>query len=387
MVTANPKHARPRDLGVILQQITESLSGEVEVELLLEQVLTAARQLTGAQYAALGVLGPEGDKLMRFLHQGLDQEIVEQIGALPTGGGLLGELIRHPAPLMVHDLASHPAFQGFPDHHPPMGDFIGVPIRAGGRVFGNLYLTDAPTPFSDIDLRNVSILAAHAGVAIHTAELARRLRINAVQSERERISRDLHDGVIQSLFSVGMGLEAAKALIGQDEDRLRSRIDGAVDQLDTTIREIRNTIFTLKPATPADLSLQTGLLELAKEYEGHQILTPSLNVSQSLDTHVPEGIVPDILNIVREALSNVARHARNEAVLLDARVTKGDLVLVVRDRGPGFDPATIRRGNGLDNMQERATLLNADLSIHSRPGEGTTLVLTVPLDGMPASTA
>ncbi|MEO2108752.1 MAG: GAF domain-containing sensor histidine kinase [Actinomycetota bacterium] len=373
------RHAASRaDLEALLAQIAEDLSGQIDLDQLLMRIVSAARHVTGAPYAALGVLAPSGESLVRFIHEGMDPDTVRRIGPHPTGGGLLGELIRHPEPLVVDQLDAHPAYRGFPPNHPPMTNFLGVPVRAGGRIFGNLYLTDRADGFTEEDLRAVAILAAQAGAAIHAAELADRLRDSAVQDERERISRDLHDGVIQSLFSVGMGLEGAKALIDRDPTRLQTRIDIAVDQLDDTIREIRNTIFTLRPGS-ADLGLQRGLVDLAREYEVNEILRPVLNVSQSLDVHVEEELVPDVLHIVREALSNVAKHATATQVMLDAEIIASDLVISVRDTGGGFDADTVARGNGLENMAERAVLLGAHLGVTSTIGEGTTVTLTVPL--------
>lgn len=362
-----------------LVELADSLADEIDLDRILGLVVAAAQRLTGARYAALGVLAEDGGSLVRFIHRGVDDETAREIGHLPTGGGLLGELIRHPEPIIVDDLSSHPSFQGFPSHHPKMTSFLGAPIRAGGRVFGNFYLTDKPGGFTQADLRGIIILAAQAGAAIHSVELSRRLRGMAVQDERDRISRDLHDGVIQSLFSVGMGLEGAKALIGRDDSRLRERIESAVDQLDETIREIRNTIFTLRPGR-ADHGLQAGLLELAKEYEVNEIMRPTTNVSQSLDLTVSESLVPDVLHIVREALSNVAKHAQARQVHLEAEVQEGaTLVIEVRDLGVGFDPDAAELGNGLGNMAERAVLLGGDLIIDSTPGQGTSVVLTVPL--------
>lgn len=171
----------------------------------------------------------------------MDPDTVAHVGPTPTGGGLLGELIRNPELIVTDDLTAHPAFEGFPPHHPPMKAFLGVPIRAGGRIFGNLYLTEKPAGFDQRDVDVVTVLAAQAGLAIQAAQLADERRVLAVQDERDRISRDLHDGVIQSLFSVGMSLEGSWPLIRTDPERVELRVNAAIDQLDATIRQIRSS--------------------------------------------------------------------------------------------------------------------------------------------------
>lgn len=365
-------------LPSLLADVAGAVTGEIDLDRLLPQIVTAARESTGAQYGALGVLDPERERIVRFIHEGMPAETMLKIGSYPTGGGLLGELIRHPEPIVVDDLNTHPAFQGFPEHHPPMESFLGVPVRAAGAIFGNLYLTNAPKRFTHRDLSAVKVLAVLAGIAIHASKLATALRRSAIQAERDRISRDLHDGVIQALFSVGMGLEAARPLVHHDPDGLLRRMDQAVDQLDTTIREIRNTIFTLRPGV-VDVSLERGLLDLSREYEVNAVLRPTVNLHTSVDPHVPEVLVPDVLNIVREAMSNAAKHASSPTMRLDAQVVDGELRIDVRDSGVGFDPAVLTSGMGLGNMDERADMMGGTLAVRTGEGEGTTVSLTVPL--------
>lgn len=293
----------------------------------------------------------------------------------------VGSLIRHPHLIAVDDLSTHPASEGFPPNHPPMKSFLGTPIRAGGRIFGNLYLTDKPGGFDQRDIDVVTALATQAGLAVHSAKLADKLRLAAVQDERERISRDLHDGVIQSLFSIGMSLEAVYPLIRTEPDRIESSMNAAIDGLDTAIGDLRTAIFSLRQE-PADLiSLKPGLVALAAEYRRSGQLAPSINVEMAIDKIVPPDLVPDILHIVREALSNAARHAQSEAVEITARTDAGVLLIEVADNGSGFDADNVVLGHGLSNMAERAAILGADFRLDSGPTRGTTVALRIPLSG------
>ncbi|CAN5875272.1 hypothetical protein BH24ACT15_BH24ACT15_34730 [soil metagenome] len=367
-------------LAPVLAELAEGFAGELLLERLLPQIVSAARAVTGARYAALGVLAEQADLIVRFVHEGLDPQTVAAIGSTPTGGGLLGELIRHPHLIMTDDLNTHPAAQGFPPHHPPMTSFLGMPVRAGGRVFGNLYLTDKPGGFEQRDADLVTVLAVQAGLAVNAAQMAQELRLVAVQDERDRISRDLHDGVIQSLFSIGMSLEGARHRVRDDPERVQQRLDAAVDQLDETIKEIRSTIFTLRPDRAATLSLERGLIDLVSEYRVNAGFTPSVQVASSLDLQVPAEVIPDVLHIVREALSNAAQHARSATVHIHAGANSDRLTVQVYDLGRGFDADAVTPGHGLDNMAERAAILGADLTLESRIGRGTTVTVQVPLE-------
>jgi signal transduction histidine kinase len=375
-------------MATALAEIATSLAGEIVLDRLLPQIVDAARTVTGARYGALGVLADDRDSrdpshmIVQFVHAGMDPETVARIGPHPTGGGLLGELVRRPELIMTDELQRHPSSQGFPDGHPPMASFLGAPVRAGGRVFGNLYLTEKPGGFDARDGEVITVLAAQAGLAINAAQMAEELRAVAVQDERERISRDLHDGVIQSLFSIGMSLEGARPLVRTDPDRIEARLDGAVGQLDSTIREIRTTIFTLRSTAVAAPGVQSGLVDLAREYEATAALRPVLQLSASLDREVPVEVVPDVLHVVREALSNAAQHARGSRVRIEAEVDDRVLVISVADDGGGFDTDRVPPGHGLSNMAERAAILDAEMSLTSTPGSGTTLTLRVPLDRM-----
>jgi signal transduction histidine kinase len=147
------------------------VSGELNLRLVLRHIVAAAKDLVQARYAALGVLDDNGH-LEEFVHLGMAADLVDDIGPLPTGGGVLGLLISHPEPIRIPDLGAHPYSIGFPDHHPPMRSFLGVPIRARGRVFGNLYLTESERgEFTEEDEQLVVALAASAGTAIDNARL------------------------------------------------------------------------------------------------------------------------------------------------------------------------------------------------------------------------
>jgi signal transduction histidine kinase len=185
-----------------LLRVASSVLEQLDVDTVLERVLEAARELTGARYAALGVLDPTRGELARFITVGIDEETRRAIGPLPTGRGVLGQLIRHPQPLRLGDVAAHPFSYGFPVGHPPMRSFLGVPILVAGRPYGNLYLTEkrSGTRFTGSDEESAVLLAGFAGLAVDHAE-----RFSGVEAERTRLEQTVEalDTTIQISRALG----------------------------------------------------------------------------------------------------------------------------------------------------------------------------------------
>jgi signal transduction histidine kinase len=176
---------RERELRQLLD-VGRALVAELDLESVLRKVLSTARELTGARYAAVGVLDEEKEELARFVFVGIDEEQRRLIGPLPRGHGVLGELIRRPEPLMLHDVTEHPRSYGFPPAHPPMKTFLGVPIRVRGEAFGNLYLTDKEggADFDEADRESAIVLSEWAAIAINNARLYTRGEERRVELER-----------------------------------------------------------------------------------------------------------------------------------------------------------------------------------------------------------
>ncbi len=194
-------------------------------------------------------------------------------GTIPEGRGILGLLIVDPRPLRLADLTAHPDSYGVPEHHPPMRSFLGVPVRVGDEVYGNLYLCEKrdAEEFSADDEALIGSLAVIAAVAIDNARLHERLQDLAVVEDRERIARDLHDKVIQRLFATGLSLQAASHGL---DDPAAGKLTQAVDELDVTITEIRNAIFGLEARPAERANLSAALLALTDEVTRRAGLEP-----------------------------------------------------------------------------------------------------------------
>ena len=358
-----------------------TIGGDFDLPAMLQRIVQSAADLVDARYAALGVLDDTGSRLSQFITVGIDDEGRRRIGALPQGHGILGLLIVDAKPLRLPDLREHPDSYGFPPHHPPMRSFLGVPIRVRDEVFGNLYLTDKTTAevFTDVDEELVVGLAAAAGVAIDNARLHARVHDLVLAEDRARIARDLHDTVIQRLFATGLGLQGAAALIRHDPEAAAARVETAVDDLDVTVKEIRSAIFALEVERAGAPALRTRVLDLVAELAPALGTEPTVVFDGPVDAATPDDLAADVLATVREALSNVARHA--SAGRVDVRLTAagGELVLCVADDGVGPPPAGAPRGRGLANLRARADRRGGSLDLRPGDGGGTVLEWRVPL--------
>jgi signal transduction histidine kinase len=223
-----------------------SVARQVDLSSLLRSTVEIAMELTGARYGALGVLGDHGG-LADFIHVGMSDDTATAIGSPPSGDGVLGTIATTGKTIRLDHIEEHADSVGFPHHHPPMQSFLGVPVRIGDQVFGNLYLTDKDGGFTEDDEILVEFLAITAGSAVSTLGLQERLRRAALLEDRERIARDLHDSIIQDLFAVGLGLQSASSKVTTKPDDVRMRLDEAVERLDETIGALRRFIFDLRP--------------------------------------------------------------------------------------------------------------------------------------------
>jgi signal transduction histidine kinase len=347
---------RDKDLGELLLGIVEQ-----------------AVALTGAKYGALGIFDEEAEGLSEFISVGLSEEERSAMTQRPEGLGVLKQTLESSRPLRIADLHTQRGRAGFPEHHPVMSSFLGVSVRLGdGEVFGSLYLCDKldGSPFDETDEELVDALGKTAGILIEKMKLRLSLRDLSVARERERIARDLHDDVIQRLFAVGLNLQS---LAGSTSSEIESaRLRRAVDDLDETIHEIRSTIFAINhPSEPGEL--QRRLSDLCDEVSTRSELSISIHASSSLEEHVDATLAAHVLTALREALSNVVRHAGAKSVEVEVEASAEQVVLRVADDGCGVDPGSQGSGLGLRNLAERAASCGGWCELSSSTNGGSLL--------------
>ena len=545
MVRRNPKPAPAPDRKDALLEAGLTLASELSLPIVLQRIVDLAVQVTDARYGALGVIG-DGGSLIEFVTSGISARQRREIGPLPHGRGVLGYLITHPRPLRLPQISRHPKSVGFPRNHPPMTSFLGAPVLAMGKVYGNIYLADKRNAreFTEDDETSLVVLATQAGVAIANASLYEDMRqrerwldslhditsqilagadsdsvlariaedaralaeadtaiiVNAsavpgelvvavavgersnglqgrpvpgaksisgevmrtlkpvvfedasmearahqpliraanigpaifvplrardtamgtlmvgnqrggqtfeagmvrlvqtfadqasvaieygraqldqrrlsVMEDRERIAKELHDGIIQSLFAVGMKLQGTAQMAGSAE--VSTRVEGAVGELDRVIRDLRNYIFGLRPGILADRQLDQALRVLGEEVQERSHVRVQVDVD-GVAAAALSGQSHEIVQMTREALSNVVRHAGARSATVSLRRNGNSAVLTIADDGSGFDSRSESAGNGLRNMRGRATALGGSFAVESRKGRGTRLRITVPI--------
>ncbi|MGM7778791.1 GAF domain-containing protein [Arthrobacter sp. KNU-44] len=526
-----------------LLEAVVAVAEDLSLEAVLDRVVNSACRLLHARYGALGVIG-ENKSLSHFVTVGIDEDLASRIGPLPTGHGVLGLLISEPAPLRLHDLREHPKSYGFPENHPPMKSFLGVPVRVRDVVFGNLYLTEKEGggDFTPEDEDLAVALAAAAGVAIENARLyedARRraswleacmdvtgrmlgddraaepenvgldliadraLRESGSQlalilvpdggagsygvagaagtdsanfagsilpmdsgvirsvaatgmpacfdeagdilgpadglslgkllaidlsaqgahhgllilvrapgtgpfaktdvemgavfgshvalgleldrihrlreqlvvfSDRDRIARDLHDLVIQRLFACGLSIQSLRRFT-TGEPAL-TRIDAVTAELDETIRDLRNTIYSLHSSGEQEL-LSSRILQTVRTATRSLHFAPHLTLTGAVDSVLDDETVTNALAVISEGLSNAVRHSEAQTISVSVSVEDGMLTLIIEDDGKGFRDTV--PGNGLVNMQQRASELRGSFEVTSAPTKGTTVLWSVPV--------
>ena len=368
--------------GVVeaLDAATRAIAGLQSVEDVLQVIVDEVRPLVGARYAALGHRRPGWRH--RAVHHVRDRRgDTGRDRSLPRGRGFLGLIIRENRAFRIRDIAADPRRHGFPPNHPDMHSFLGVPVTVRGASVGNLYLTNklGADEFSEDDQRLVETFALHAAIAIENARVHEQSELLAVVDERERIGADLHDGIIQSLYAVGLSLEDVPELVHDDPDEVERRVERAIDSLHLTIQDIRNFIFGLRPGLLGGKDLPAGLVAIAAEFRHNSMIDLELDLAAADEPDADT--VAHLLGLANEALSNVARHSgATRAVISVDAPAGGELRLRITDNGRGFDPAGVQTGfghHGLANMRSRAATIGATMLIESTPA-GTTIEIRLP---------
>ncbi len=524
-----------------LLEAVVSVAEELSLETVLERVVKSACTLLDARYGALGVI-KEDQSLSHFITVGIDAELIGRIGALPTGHGVLGLLISDPRPLRLHDLHEHPASYGFPEHHPPMGSFLGVPVRVRGTVFGNLYLTEKaggedftvedeelaialaaaagvaienarlfeeagrrsswleasmnvtgrmmdddrnitessldmivatalaesdsaltligvsssdgpdlyvaaaagarapllvgrslvldspeivqvlktgiPTEFSDatgllgedegenfgpvmaiplgpqgtnqgllilaksqgcgsyskIVVEMSAVFGSHVALALEVARTHRLREQIMVFTDRDRIARDLHDVVIQRLFAAGLSMQSLQRFV--TDQAASERIRNVTTELDETIRDLRNTIYSLQANSSETELLSDLILRAVRNAARPLAFAPRLNLAGPIDSAVSEESAQHLLAVLSEGLSNAVRHSDAGSIDIYVEVTVDKTQVIIEDDGVGVGEP--ERRSGLLNMAQRAKILHGTFVLENTPNNGTRLVWCVP---------
>jgi two-component system, NarL family, sensor histidine kinase DevS len=367
---------RARRLEAI-RAITAAILTNTDTAEILALVVRHARELVGADLATLAV--PAGtDRLVIEAADGLLGEELRGT-TFPTEGSVTGEVLRTGKAVALADAAADDR-TAQPIVRARVGPALFIPLAVRGHTLGSLMVANAHggPPLREAAVQPLETFAEQAAVALEHARLRRQLDRLVVLEDRERIAKELHDGAIQALFAVGMGLQGT-AMLARDPE-LASRIEGAVEELDRVIRDLRNYIFGLRPGILADRQLDQALRRLAEEFQERSGVVTVADIDPDAAAELA-GSAGDVVQLAREALSNVSRHAAAATCRISLHRDGGGVVLEIDDDGRGFDPDGVAgAGHGLGNLRERAAALGGRAEIGSAPGQGTTVRVTIPAD-------
>jgi signal transduction histidine kinase len=348
----------------------------------LERLAAAARGLVGACYAAVGIPDDEGE-FAQFATSGLSDEAVAAIGPLPRTHGLLGAILQDGKAYRSDDIRSDPRFEWWPAAHPRMGTFLGVPVELDGRVIGAFYLADKTEGgcFDNLDQEMIEAFAARVALAVENARLhEERLELGVVE-ERNRLARELHDSVTQTLFTSVLLSETGLTLLGADHPEAAAELRRSQELARQALEEMRSMIFELRPP---ELDSDGLVPALRKHVEIlRRVHRVPIRLTATGERRLRGRTEREVFRIVQEALGNAVRHARPTAVDVSIEMSASRLTVVVSDDGVGFDPSASglrARHLGLTSMEERAGALGGTLLVESVPGGGSSVRAEVPVD-------
>jgi signal transduction histidine kinase len=364
-----------------------AMNRRLEVREVLQTIVASARELLGAEYAALGVPDDHGG-FAQFVVDGVSDERWKAIGPLPRQHGVLAAMLREAAPQRLADVRAFESFAGWPRAHPVMKDFVGMPIMDGEEVLGALFLANKSCPaspespragFTQEDEELLRILADHAAIALTNARLHERSRELTLAGERARIAHELHDAVSQKLFSLRLTAQAAAALVDTDPARAKGEIKHVAALAAEAADELRAVVVELSPAgldedgLVATLSTEVRVLD--------RVHSASVTFHAVQVRALPAAQEEALLRVAQEAMHNALRHADATTVGVTLEGRGKGARLRIRDDGSGFDPSAVSRAGrhlGLVSMRDRAHGVSGRLTVQSEPGKGTVIEMEVP---------
>ena len=365
-----------------------AVSRHLATDEVLQTIVATARELIGAEYAALGI--PDGaGSFAQFLVDGISDEQWAAIGPLPRQHGMLAVMLHDPAPQRLADIRQDPRFGWWPKAHPQMDAFLGQQIRDGEEILGALFLANKAGGFTEDDEELLGVLAGHAAIALRHARLYERERELAITRERNRLARELHDAVAQKLFALRLTSQAAADVLDADPARARASLEQVTLLAKEAAEELRSVVVELRPAELEEDGLAVTLRKHVEVLDRVNQTAGGPRVTfEGVDVRALSPAAEEVLlRVAQEALHNALRHA--DAKTISVRLREhcpagaqpcGGALLEVVDDGAGFDPAAVRRAGrslGLVSMRDRAKSVRGRLDVASAPGKGTTIRLEV----------
>lgn len=368
---------RTRELSA-LYDVTTAASASLDLQPVMERSLSRVLAVIGCEVGAIHLLDDVEGVLRLAASQGVPPDVIRQVDSVPADRGLAGWTIEQAEPLVVPSIADSPR----PLLAVPAAQtqaYVGVPVRARGRVLGVLSVVgEAGRRFDQAEVSLLASIADQVGVVVENTRLYRQAEQLAVIRERQRLARELHDSVAQSLYSLVLLAEAARRLAAvQDLQRVEEAIARLGEIGQQALKEMRLLVYELRPLGLGEEGLIRALQQRLDAVERRAGVDVYLSVEGTVE--LPETVEVELYRIVQEALNNALKHAAATTVTVQIRAQEEHVEIEVVDNGRGFalDAAEAKGGMGLTGMQERAERLGGSLVVLSSPGNGTRVKVTL----------
>ncbi len=376
---------RSEDLA-LLNDIATALVPTLGLDEIVNKTLALVMDYLHVEAGEIFLLDEETQTLRLVLHRGEAAEAFWTRSRFKVGEGFVGLAAQKNETLVSKDLAKDMRYLRSAISEAGFKQFVCLPLTSGEKMIGVLGTAKrGDEPFDDRSVELLSALGNWAGLAIENSRLHSNARRLAVLEERERIGMDMHDGVIQSIFGVGLSLENVYLLMDEEPRKAKEGIKQAIDGLNQSIRDLRTYILDLRPRQLGEENLMVGLRRLVTEYRVNTLAEAMLTGKEYDLRSLPQKQALILFHICQEALANTAKHARAKRVSVNTWTTADRVLLEVQDNGVGFalDKMSMTLGHGLSNMHTRIRNAGGEVEIISAPGEGTTVLAWLPREEEP----
>jgi len=380
---------RERDLALtrrnvdmaLLNDIASTLTSSLELDEILNKTLGLVMNYMKVESGEIFLLDEDKTTLRMVLHRGEAAEAFWKRNLFKVGEGFIGLAAKNREAMVSYNLESDTRFMRETVVKAGFQQIACIPLMSGENLMGVLSVaTRHQEPLEERSVQLLTAVGNWAGLAIENARLHANVRRFAVLAERERIGMDLHDGIIQSIYGVGLTLENAFLSINEDPGNAKERVQRAIDDLNHVIRDLRSYILDLKPRQLGNDGLMNGLRRLVSEFRANTFAEVYLSGPEKELIHLPQGHALALFHICQEALANAAKHAKAKNLQITLWTTDERVLMEIHDDGRGFEMGKMNSaiGHGLANMQTRAHAVSGDVDISSVLGEGTTVLAWVP---------
>ncbi len=371
---------RSEDLA-LLNDIASALVPTQGLDDIVHKTLALAMDYLNVEAGEIFLLDEESQTLRLILHRGESAEAFWTRSRFKLGEGFVGIVAEKNKTLTSKDLSKDMRYLRSAVVDAGFNQLVYLPLTSGDKMIG--VLGTAKRGEDLFDERSIQLLTAvgnWAGLAIENSRMHTDARRLAVLEERERIGMDMHDGVIQSIFGVGLGLENVRHLIDEDANAAKEGVRVAIDGLNQAIRDLRTYILDLRPYQLGDENLLVGIRRLLTEYRVNTLSEAMITGNERDFVSLPKSQGMIFFHICQESLANTAKHAKAKRVSVNLWATSDRVLMEIKDNGKGFalDKMSMTLGHGLSNMHTRIRKVGGEIEIDSAPGEGTTILAWLP---------